>query len=102
MNRNFDLMALFSEVGLSPAEIVSLAFETGFCTRNSGKIMPHDFVYTLCRHALKRSLLMQSVISTVCAGESKTFSKHEKAILASPKSTTYPRVKYRCCFGPDF
>ncbi len=53
MNRNFDLMALFSEVGLSPAEIVSLAFETGFCTRNSGKIMPHDFVYTLCRHALK-------------------------------------------------
>jgi purine-nucleoside phosphorylase len=52
MNKNIDLIAMFSKAGLSPEEIISLAYETGFCTRK-GKISPEDFVYSLCRQSMQ-------------------------------------------------
>jgi len=43
---------LFCIDGLSRADIIQLAFESGFCKRKSGKIDPPDFLTHFCLQSL--------------------------------------------------
>lgn len=69
MNKNKDFMAMFSEVDLPPEEIIDLAFKSGFCTRNSGKILPHEFLYTICKQAVQGTVSYNDLAAKM---ESKT------------------------------
>ncbi len=70
MKQNLDLDELLFDVeGLSKDEITTLAFETGFCVRNGGKITPSDFVLNLCRHSIEGTVSYNDLAAKV---EAKT------------------------------
>lgn len=60
---------LFTVEGLSQEEITDLAFETGFCQRKSGKIIPSDFLLHLCLQSIEGTVSYNDLAAKV---ESKT------------------------------
>lgn len=56
---------LFSVEGLSSEEVTRIAFESGFCKRNSGKIQPDDFLHYFCNQALNGTVSYNDLAATV-------------------------------------
>jgi hypothetical protein len=69
MNKHDDVWNLFQIDGLSRDVIKQLAFEAGFCQRNSGKIDAPDFLLHFCLQSLEGTVSYNDLAATI---ETKT------------------------------
>ena len=69
MNHNNDQNQLFGIDCLSREEVTRLAFESGFCKRNSGKIVAPDFLLYFCLQSLEGTVSYNDLAAKV---EAKT------------------------------
>jgi len=67
MNKEVDSFDLFSCAGLDRDKIRQLAFETGFCRRESGKINAPDFLIHLCLESVSGTVSYNDLAARVQA-----------------------------------
>ena len=71
MKRKLNSRDLFSCAGLDRKKIRKLAFETGFCKRNSGKINAPDLLIHLCLESISGTVSHNDLAARV---EARTFT----------------------------
>ena len=67
MKREPDFFDLFSCAGLDRTRIRELAFETGFCERDSGKISAADFLIHLCLESVSGTVSYNDLAANIAA-----------------------------------